>query len=126
MAYLEPTILLVAGDDSPNITVILKDKNTAASGMVLDECDSTTWAPIDITDPTVSMNFQALGSTTVLDTLVATKVGPYTDGEVFFIWNTDTLDVAAGLYEGEIFLTYTSGRVHTMYHKLKFKIRGVA
>lgn len=122
MAYF-PTILLVAGDDAPDITLILKDKNTAASGMVLDPRDSSTWAVIDITDPTVSMNFRALGSTTILDILVATKVAPYTNGKCFFSWNSDTLDVSSGLYEGEVFLTYTSGRVQTIFDKLKFKLR---
>lgn len=122
MAYY-PTIHLVAGDDKPEINLTLKDSNTAASGLVLDENDSDTWAPIDITDPTITVKFRKLGTTTLLDTLNCTKVGPYTDGVCYMTWNLTTLDVPAGTYEGEIVLTYSSGRVHTLFDRLKFKVR---
>lgn len=123
MAYYE-TIHVVAGDDKPEITLTLKDSNTAASGLTLDPEDPTTWAPIDISDPTITVKFKALGNDTVLDTLSTTKVAPYTDGICYMTWGLTTLDVDAGTYEGEIILTYTSGRVQTLFDKLKFKVRG--
>ena len=50
------------------------------------------------------------------------KVAP-TDGTCYMPWGSDTLDVAAGTYEGEISLTYTSGGVLTLFDRLKFKVR---
>jgi len=123
MAYYE-TINLVAGDDRPEINLTLKDSNTAISGSVLDPDDSTTWALIDISDPAVGVKFRALGASTILDTLSCVKVAPYTNGVCFMPWNPTTLDVAAGTYEGEIFLTYTDGRIQTLFDRMKFKVRG--
>ena len=59
MAYYE-TINLVAGDTKPEINLTLKDSNTAASGQTLDADDSSTWAVIDITDPTIRVKFRLL------------------------------------------------------------------
>lgn len=122
MAFYE-TINLVAGDDKPEINLTLKDSNKAAPGLTLDPDDSSTWDPIDLTDPTVTVEFRALGSTTLLDTLICTKVAPLVDGNCYMTWNLTTLDVPAGLYEGQIVLTYTNGRVMTLFDKLKFKVR---
>ncbi|MDC3375277.1 hypothetical protein OAW27_00365 [bacterium] len=122
MAYYE-TINLVAGDTKPEINLTLKDSNTAASGQTLDEDDSTTWAVIDITDPTIKVKFRLLGATSILDTMTCVKVAPTTDGKCYMPWNPTTLDVAAGTYEGEIELTYTSGAILTLYDRLKFKVR---
>ena len=35
----------------------------------------------------------------------------------------NTLAVAAGTYEGEIELTYTTGAIWTLFDRLKFKVR---
>ena len=121
MAYYEE-INLVAGDSKPEINFTLKDSNTAAAGLTLDPDDSATWGIIDITDPTVTVKFRALGGSTVLDTMTCIKVAP-TDGTCYMPCGTDTLDVAAGTYEGEISLTYTSGGVLTLFDRLKFKVR---
>jgi len=121
MAFYD-TINLVAGDDKPDIQLILKDANTPATGFVLDPGDSTTWAPIDITDATITVKFRALGSTTLLDTLSVTKVTPL-EGDCLMSWNPTTLDIPAGTYEGEIILTYTDDRILTLFDRLKFKVR---
>ena len=39
------------------------------------------------------------------------------------VWPADSLDVAAGIYEGELQLTMQDGSVQTVYDKLKFKVR---
>ena len=122
MAYYE-TINLVAGDTKPEINLTLKDSNTAASGQTLDEDDSTTWAIIDITDPTIKVKFRLLGATSILDTMTCVKVAPTTGGQCYMPWNSDTLAVSAGTYEGEIELTYTDGSILTLFDRLKFKVR---
>ena len=121
MAYYD-TINLVAGDDKPDINLTLLNSNAAKLGSNLDPDDSTTWAPIDLSNASVSVKFRLLGSTSVLDTLTCV-VTSATDGECYMPWNPTTLDVAAGTYEGEIEITYTDARVMTLYDKLKFKVR---
>ena len=122
MAYYEE-ILLVANDTKPEINLTLKDSNTAASGQTLDPDDSATWAAIDITDPTIKVKFRLLGASTILDTMTCVKVAPTANGKCYMPWNATTLAVAAGTYEGEIYLTYTSGAILTLYDRLKFKVR---
>ena len=122
MAYYD-TINLVARDTKPEINLIIKDSSTAAAGVTLDPDDSSTWALVDITNPTIRVKFRALGSSTILDTMTCGKVAPLANGACYMPWNADTLDVSAGTYEGEIELTYTSGEIWTIFDRLKFKVR---
>jgi hypothetical protein len=122
MAYYD-TINLVSGDDKPELNFTLRDSTTAAAGKILDEDDATTWAPIDLTAETVRIKFRSLGGDTVLDTMTCGKTAPYTDGKCFMQWNLTTLDVDAGTYEGEIELEDSSGKILTIFDKLKFKVR---
>ncbi len=122
IAYYE-TINLVAGDTKPEVNLTLKDANTALSGQTLDALDSATWALIDLTGCTIVVYFRLLGASTILDTLNCTIVGDATNGACYMTWNATTLDVAAGTYEGEIEITYSSGGIQTLYDRLKFKVR---
>ena len=121
MAYYAD-INLVANDTKPEINLTLKDSNTAAAGLTLDPDDSTTWGIIDISDPTVTVKFRALGASTVLDTMTCIKTVPI-DGKCYIPWGADTLAVSAGTYEGEIELTYADGGILTLFDRLKFKVR---
>lgn len=122
IAYYE-TIRLVANDTKPEIHFTLLDSNHPAENLNLDPDDSSTWNPIDITDATVHVHFRALGSDIILDTLTCVNVAPYVEGKCFMNWNSDTLAVPAGTYEGEIYLQYTNGRILTLFDRLKFKVR---
>lgn len=122
MAYYD-TINVVAGDTKPEVNLTLKDKNTAASGMTLDPDDSDTWEVIDLSGATVRVYFRALGGSEILDTLNCTLVSGGSGGQCFMVWNSDTLDVDAGTYEGEIEITFSDGNVLTIFDKLKFKVR---
>jgi len=55
--------------------------------------------------------------------MTCVKVAPTANGTCYMPWNATTLAVAAGTYEGEIELTYTSGAILTLYDRLKFKVR---
>ena len=125
MAYFE-TINLVQGDTNPVLYFTLRDSKTAVAGKTLDEDDSSTWAVINITNHSIELKFKALNSTTVLFTETLGVTAPATNGECFMIWPADSLDVAAGIYEGELQITDTAStpnRVQTVYDKLKFKVR---
>jgi len=123
MAYFE-TINLVQGDTKPQLNFTLRDSATAAvPGQTVDENDSSTWAIINLTNVALEFKFRALNSTTVLNTVALGITAPATAGTCYMIWPADSLDVAAGIYEGELQLTMGDGTVQTVYDKLKFKIR---
>jgi hypothetical protein len=120
MAYSD-TINLVKDDTAPVLTVTLKDSNEAATGQVLDADNAATWKPIDLSGATVQMFFRALGSTTVKDTITG-AITNATSGVCSLSWNSASLDTA-GTYEGEIQVTLSSGKIQTVYDKIKFKVR---
>jgi len=121
MAYSE-TLNLVKDDTLPELIITLKDSNTAAAGKTLDENDDTTWAPIDLTGASVRLRIRELGSSTVKSTLLCT-VTDATNGKVATDFPTGTLDTA-GVFEGEIEITFSSGGIHTVYDLLKLNVRG--
>jgi len=120
MAYSD-TLSLVVGDTLPELTLTLKDKNTAAAGQVLDEENSDTWAPIDITGATVKLRIRQLGETTLADTRTC-SVSNGTGGICVTDFSATTF-AAAGQYEGEIEITFSGGGKQTVYDLVKFKIR---
>ena len=120
MAYLT-TINLVQGDQLPEIQIILKDSNTAASGAVLDTDDPSTFATLDLTGGSVRMRVRTVGQTSLIDTLVGT-ITSATGGVVVFIFDADTLS-ASGVLEGEIEFTDSAGRTQTAMDLIKFKVR---
>ena len=120
MAYSK-TINLVTGDTLPELTLTLKDSNTAASGQILDGEDSNTWSPIDVTGATVKLRIRTLGSTAIKSTLTCLVVSG-TDGKVSTNFPTGTLD-AAGTYEAEIEITFANGGIQTVYDLVKLKVR---
>ena len=124
MAYFE-TINLVQGDTKPQLNFTLRDSTTAIVTnpvTILDKDDSSTWIIIDISGVAIELKFRAINSTTVLST-ISCSVSSGTGGACFMIWPAGVLDVAAGIYEGELQLTMSDGTVQTVYDKLKFKIR---
>ena len=123
MAYFE-TINLVQGDTNPQLNFTLRDSKTAVAGKILDENDSSTWAIIDITNHSIELKFRAANSSTVLFT-EALGITSASGGTCYMIWPADSLDVPAGVYEGELQITdnSTPPRVQTVYDKLKFKVR---
>ena len=120
MAYSQ-TINLVTGDTLPELTFTLKDSNTAASGLTLDQNNSVTWAPINVTGATVKLRLRALGSTTVKATLNCV-ITDGTAGKVATDFPTGTLDTA-GTFEGELELTFPNGGIQTVNDLIKFKVR---
>ena len=120
MAYLT-TINLVQGDQLPEIQIILKDSNTAASGLTLDVDDPSTFATLDLTGGSVRMRVRAVGQTALIDTLIGTITNA-TGGVVVFVFDADTL-ASSGVLEGEIEFSDSSGRTQTVLDLIKFKVR---
>ena len=120
MAYSQ-TLNLVAGDTLPNLVFTLRDKNTAAPGRTLNSNDSTSWAPINLTGAEVRLRMRAIGSTTILATLLCSIVDA-ANGQAATDFSGGGL-TAAGTFEGEIEITFDTG-VQTVYDLIKFKVRG--
>ena len=103
-------IKLVQGDNLPNIKLTLTDP--------------TTGLPINLSDAqtVVRVYFRAVGSSTVLATIVCEKVNGGTNGQVRFNFSSGVLDVEPGPYEGEVEIDF-DGYVQTIYDLLKFTVR---
>ena len=68
------------------------------------------------------IKFKELNSATVLFTESLAIISG-SGGTCSMIWPADSLDIPAGIYEGELELTDGSSKVQTVYDKLKFKVR---
>jgi len=120
MAYSQ-TINLVTGDTLPELVFTLKDSRSAAPGKTLDENDSSTWEPIDVAGATVHLRIRELGSTSVKNTIVCRVInGP--EGKVATDFPPGTLD-KAGIFEGELEITFASGGIKTVHDLIKLKVR---
>ena len=120
MAYSD-TLNFVVGDTLPELTFTLKDSNTAASGQTLDAEDSTTWAAINITGATVKLRLRAVGSTTLTDTRTC-SVSDGSGGICATNFSTSSFP-SAGVYEGELEITFSGGGKQTVNDLIKFKVR---
>ena len=120
MAYSD-TINLVTGDTRPEHVFTLKDSNQAAPGLTLDPDNSATWSPIALSGATVRLRIRELGSTTVKSTLTCTITNA-TDGKVATNFPTGTLD-AAGTFEAELEITFSTGDIQTINDLIKLKVR---
>jgi len=114
------TIKLVQNDTAPELNMTLTD--------------STDGSAVDLTNVTVAvLKIKPIGSDTVKATIPMYRTAPYTSGHVFMQWPapvtdsdgvvTSALDTG-GVFTGEIELTYSDGKVHTVFDELKFEVRG--
>jgi hypothetical protein len=120
MAYSE-TLYLVQGDTLPQLKITVRDRNEAAAGKVLDLEDSSTWALVNLTGSTVRLRIREVGGTTVKSTIIGNNTNP-TIGEVVFLFDQTTLNTA-GVFEGEIEYTSSTGGVQTVYDLIKLQVR---
>ena len=120
MAYIE-TIKLVTGDTLPDLRFELKDSNAAAVGKNYDANDSSTWAPIDLTDSSLKLYIREIGESTILKTLSGV-ISNAAEGKVIFPFTNNAFE-NDGIYEGEVEITYSSGGIQSMYDLVKFKVR---
>ena len=118
-------IKLVAGDTRPPIYTHLVD----VGGV------------ISVAGATVRLKFREAGTTTILQSMVGELLAGTVEadgvtpdlsqypvvgsgGRVKFTFPNGALNIESGYYEGEIEITYADGSIQTVYHKLKFSVRG--
>ena len=101
---------LVQGDQAPQIQAVLKRQD-----------DGTV---IDFSGGSCALKFRAKDTTATLFTLAAADVGQnFQDGIAVFSFSGTQLNLNEGYYEGEIEITYDSGKVETVYEILEFYLR---
>ena len=103
-------IKLVQGDSLPYVTLTLTD---SATGSAINLSAGTT---------SVRVFFRAVGSTTVLATILCTKLNGGADGIIRFNFTGGVLNVDPGPYEGEVEINF-DGATQTLYDLLKFTVR---
>lgn len=103
-------IRLVKGDERPVIVLTLTD--------------DITNSPIDLSlsTTTIQVKFRKAGTTTLLSTINCSKLSGGTTGQVQFNFSGGVLDVDAGMYEGEIVISF-NGDIQTVYDTLRFTVR---
>lgn len=121
MAYSD-TLNFVTGDTLPALNLTLKDKNSAASGLVLDPDNSATWEPINIAGATIKLRLRELGQTALADTRTMVIEGNGTTGKCFTNFAATSFPTAA-TYEGEVEITFANGTKQTVHDLVKFKVR---
>jgi hypothetical protein len=126
-------ITLVRNDTAPALYLSLTQKDETGAE-----------APIDVSLATVRFKFRSAGATTLKSTVVCTKLtgrlvldsdglpvaidtaAPYdvagVGGRCTVEWGNTDLDTD-GSYEGEVEITFASGRVMTVYPLVKFGVR---
>lgn len=101
---------LVANDDGPDIKVTITREDTGAA--------------VNMSGGTARLKFRAKGGTSVLFTLTDTNTDNLANGIAVFQFGSTDLDIAAGYYEAEVEITYSDGKVETLYEVLDFYVRG--
>jgi hypothetical protein len=101
------TIKLVRNDTRPSLVVTLTDSESAS--------------PIDITGATLALKFRKQGETTSESIPGIVLDGP--EGLCKFNWTVDALSGEAGLYEGEIEITFSDATIQTVFDRLRFRLR---
>jgi hypothetical protein len=104
-------INFVRGDTAPQLKLTLKDS------LLPDQA-------LDLTNAVVRLHIRAVGSSTLSLTKTATILAP-TTGVAYIDWVDGDLSMAAGSYEAEVEVYYTStGLRQTVYDFISILVRG--
>jgi len=102
-------------------TLVKGDTATQIQATLTRHDDGTA---VDCAGGTVKMYFRKKGTTAVLSTLVAESFSErLQNGIALFSFDDNSLDVDAGVYEGEIEVKYVDGSVESVFEILNFRVR---
>jgi hypothetical protein len=107
----------------PSIIYLVKDDNGSQLECRLTRDDSNL--PVDLTGATVRLKFRKKRTTIILFTLTNITIAPVDlpNGQALFEFLAANLDLDAGLYEGEIEVTFSNSNIETVYEIIDFQIR---
>ena len=103
------TIKLVQNDTRPELRFTITD--------------DATGGPLDLSSTSnIVLKLRALNTSEVKATIPIVRVTP-SEGTVFLQWRDGDLDTA-GVFTGEIEISYLDSTTHTLFQELKFEVRG--
>jgi hypothetical protein len=104
-------IYLVKDDNGSQVECIITRENTGE--------------PVNLTGATARLKFRKKRTTTVLFTLTNITIAPadLPAGQALFQFSAANLDLAAGLYEGEVEVTFPNSSIETIYEIIDFQVR---
>ena len=99
-------------------------QNDTLPQLIINLTDSTDSQAIDLSNvASILLKIRELGSAVLKTSVPVYRTAPYTAGNVFTEFPVGSLDTA-GTFTGELELTYSSGKVQTIFDELKFEVRG--
>jgi len=104
-------IYLVKDDNGTQVECIVTRDNTGL--------------PVDLTGATALLKFRRVGTSTILFTLtnISDEQVDLEAGQAVFVFSAANLDLAAGLYEGEVEVTFANTNIETVYEVIDFQVR---
>lgn len=102
---------------------LVKDDNGSQVECIITR--DNTGLPVDLTGATALLKFRATGTSTILFTLtnIVDEQVDLEAGQAVFVFSAANLDLAAGLYEGEVEVTFPNLNVETIYEIIQFQVR---
>lgn len=101
-------IKVVSGDQRPYVNFVLTQESDGAA--------------IDLTDATVTGAFRAKGTAEVLS-IIPVEIVDAAAGKCRHKFPDTTLNVVAGLYEGEVDIEFADGDHQTVFDPLVYQVR---
>lgn len=108
--------------ETDSIGLVKDDNGTQVECVIIRD---NTGDPIDLTGAIARLKFRKKNTTTILFTLtnVVDDQVDLDEGQAVFVFTSQNLNLAAGLYEGEVEVTFPNNNVETIYEIIEFQVR---
>ena len=102
---------------------LVKDDNGSQLECRITREDTDT--AVDLTGATALLKFRKKRTTGVLFTLNNITIAPVDlpNGQALFQFSAANLNLDAGLYEGEVEITFSNSNIETIYELIDFQVR---
>ncbi len=106
-----------------DVIYLVKDDNGTQVECIITR--DNTGLPVDLTGATARLKFRKKRTTTILFTLtnITDDQVDLEAGEAVFVFSAANLDLDAGMYEGEVEVTFANSNVETVYEIIDFQVR---
>jgi hypothetical protein len=102
---------------------LVKDDNGSQVECIITR--DNTGDPVDLTGATARLKFRKKRTTNILFTLtnITDQQVDLEAGQAVFVFSAQNLDLEAGLYEGEVEVTFANSNIETVYEVIDFQVR---
>ena len=107
----------------PTIIELVKDDNGTQVECIISR--DNTGLPVNLTGATVRLKFRKKRTKTILFTLtnITEETVDLVNGQAIFQFSGDNLALEAGMYEGEVEVTFANENIETVYEIINFQVR---